>query len=198
MLNQLIKSSLRLACFLVVYFSIVSLVNADDVLQLKIMTQKGKAEVLIKLLPEVAPKHIERIKTLANAGEYDNATFHRVIPGFMAQTGDVAFGKKDSYNDSKAGTGGSNYEDLYAELSEIPFKAGVVGMARQRYIHSANSQFFIMTSYHPNLNGRYTVVGVVLEGLDYIKQLKAGNQDKEQGKVTNPDYIISAKIISQS
>jgi peptidyl-prolyl cis-trans isomerase B (cyclophilin B) len=166
-------------------------------LQLKIKTQKGKGTVLIKLLPDVAPKHIERIKTLTNEGKYDNATFHRVIPGFMAQTGDVAYGRKGQYDDQKVGTGGSSYRDLYAELSEIPFKTGVVGMARQRYIHSANSQFFIMTSYHPNLNSRYTVVGVVVEGMDYIKQLKPGSQDKDQGKVTNPDHIISAKIISK-
>ena len=192
MLNPIIKSLL-----LIIFLLPVSLASAEDMLQLKITTEKGKGKVLIKLLPEVAPRHVERIKMLTNDGEYDNATFHRVIPGFMAQTGDLTYGKKNQYDDNRVGTGGSEHEDLYAELSEIPFKAGVVGMARQRYIHSANSQFFIMTSYHPNLNGRYTVIGVVVEGLDYVKQLKAGNQDKDQGKVINPNHIISAKIISQ-
>ncbi len=173
---------------------IFSIAHAEDMLKLDVVTEGGSGTVLIKLLPDVAPKHVERIKQLTREGAYNNMVFHRVISGFMAQTGDVAHGNRDNYDDTRVGKGGSQYKDLYAELSELPFKAGIVGMARNRYIHSANSQFFIMTASHPNLNGRYTVVGVVTKGIDIVRQLKSGSQGG-QGKVDEPDYIRSASII---
>jgi len=163
-------------------------------LKLDIVTQKGKGTVLIQLMPEVAPEHVKRIKKLVEDGAYDNLAFHRVINGFMAQTGDVKYANRNNYDEKNVGTGGSSYPNLYAELSEISFKAGIVGMARDRYIHSANSQFFIMTQTHPNLNGRYTVVGFVKEGLELVRKLKGASQ-KLQGKVKNPDYIYKASII---
>lgn len=168
--------------------------GSGNTLKLDIVTQKGKGTVLIKLLPDVAPNHVKRIKRLTQEGAYDNVAFHRVIAGFMAQTGDVKYANKNNYDHKNAGTGGSAYDNLYAELSEIPFERGVVGMARNRYIHSANSQFFIMTATHRNLNGRYTVVGIVLEGLELVRELKSGSQEV-QGKVTDPDYIAKASII---
>ncbi len=178
----------------VLSFSVFSIAHAGDMLKLDVVTEEGNGTVLIKLLPDVAPKHVERIKQLTREGAYNNMAFHRVISGFMAQTGDVAHGNRDNYDNERVGKGGSQYKDLYAELSELPFKTGVVGMARNRYIHSANSQFFIMTASHPNLNGRYTVIGVVTKGIDIVRQLKSGAQG-EQGKVDEPDYIRSASII---
>lgn len=172
-----------------------SIAYASDTLKLSISTKKGNKTVLIRLFPEIAPNHVKRIKQLVKEGAYNRSTFHRVLPGFMAQTGDIAYGNKDNYDVLKVGTGDSDHSDLYAELSAIPFKRGIVGMARNRYIHSANSQFFIMKKYHPDLNGRYTVIGQVTKGLEYIQLLKAGVQGRQQGKVENPDYIISAEII---
>jgi peptidyl-prolyl cis-trans isomerase B (cyclophilin B) len=169
--------------------------QADDVLKLDIVTAKQKGSVLIQLLPDKAPNHVARIKQLVADGAYNNMVFHRVIPGFMAQTGDVAYGNRDKYNHGSVGTGGSQYKDLYAELSDIAFEPGIVGMARNRYIHSANSQFFIMTASQYGLNSNYTVIGVVIEGLELVRKLKAGTED--QGKVVNPDYIETATIISK-
>lgn len=168
--------------------------QAYEVLELEIKTQKKKGVVQIKLLDQIAPKHVERIKQLVADGEFTNLAFHRVIPGFMAQTGDVQYAKKENFDYENAGRGGSQYPNLYAELSSISYEAGVVGMARNRYINSANSQFFIMTGSNPALDGRYTVFGIVLEGLDLVKQLKAGSNNVDSGKVRDPDYILSAKV----
>ncbi|MGH1441347.1 MAG: peptidylprolyl isomerase [Cellvibrionaceae bacterium] len=172
----------------------VQVAAAGNTLKLDVVTQKGKGTILIRLLPDIAPNHVKRIKKLTSEGAYDNVAFHRVIAGFMAQTGDVQYANKSRYDHKNAGTGGSTYPNLYAELSEISFKTGVVGMARNRYIHSANSQFFIMTETHPNLNGRYTVVGIVEKGLELVRKLKSGSQEVK-GKVTDPDYIKKASII---
>jgi cyclophilin family peptidyl-prolyl cis-trans isomerase len=179
------------------FLCFIPLVQATEFLQLDVDTRKGKGTIVIKLLPEAAPEHVKRIKLLTEQGAYNNVAFHRVIPGFMAQTGDVKYGVKDKFNEKMVGKGKSSLRDLYAELSEIQFQRGIVGMARDRYIHSANSQFFIMMEYHPNLNGRYTVFGIVTEGLEHLKKIKAGRQDKRQGKVTKPDFIRSAKIIKK-
>ncbi len=169
-------------------------VTASESLKLDIMTQHGEGSVLINLLPEAAPKHVERIKQLVADGAYNNVAFHRVIDGFMAQTGDVEFANKTKYNDRLAGTGGSSYPDLKAEFSTISFKAGIVGMARSRNINSANSQFFIMTADNSGLDGNYTVIGEVTEGLELVKALKKGSRTAN-GKVENPDYIIKASIV---
>ncbi|MDW4496796.1 peptidylprolyl isomerase [Sulfitobacter sp. D35] len=129
--------------------------------------------ITIDLLEEVAPNHVARISELAQAGAYDGVVFHRVIDGFMAQTGDVAFGKQGG-DMSRAGMGGSDGPDLGAEFSDIPFDRGVVGMARAQDPNSANSQFFIMFDEGYFLNGQYTVVGRVTEGLDVLDAIKRG------------------------
>jgi cyclophilin family peptidyl-prolyl cis-trans isomerase len=142
--------------------------------------------VIIRLRPELAPKHVERIKRLAREKFYDNAPFHRVIEGFMAQTGDGQRGD---------GTGGSKYPDLPAEFSKVPFTRGVLGMARTQDPNSANSQFFIMYGDAPSLNGQYTVVGEVVSGMEAIDRIKKGPQ-ANNGMVTNPDRIVRMQVAS--
>jgi len=127
----------------------------------------------IELMDDVSPKHAEQIAALANAGAYDGVVFHRVIDGFMAQTGDVQFGKAGG-DTGRAGTGGSDRPDLPAEFSDVPFDRGVVGMARSQDPNSANSQFFIMFDEGHFLNGQYTVVGKVTSGMDIVDQIKRG------------------------
>ncbi len=145
--------------------------------------------VEIELLPDVAPKHVERIKKLARDGAYDNVAFHRVISGFMAQTGDVKNGKVDGYNARLAGTGKSKYPDLPAEFSDISFEKGVVGMARSESPNSANAQFFIMFTKYPSLDNQYTVFGRVSAGQKVVDKIKKGSQ-AVGGSVTNsPDYM---------
>lgn len=153
-------------------------------------------EVRIALRPDIAPKHVERIRTLVEKGAYDNVAFHRVIEGFMAQTGDVKYGNtKNGYDQSLVGTGGSDLPDLPAEFSDVPFERGVVGMARARDPNSANSQFFIMFAPAPNLNGAYTVIGKVESGMDVVDAIKKGSMS-QNGAVQDPDRIISAHMAS--
>jgi cyclophilin family peptidyl-prolyl cis-trans isomerase len=163
---------------------------------LTIMSKTGqeKGTVIIKLDTKLAPNHAARIKQLTNEGLYNGVAFHRVITGFMAQTGDVEFGNKSNFKANLAGTGGSTYDDLKAEFSKIPFEEGVVGMARSRYIHSANSQFFIMTDAQAGLNGQYTVIGKVVAGMDVVKSIKQG-AGAQNGKVIAPDFIKEAIIL---
>jgi len=153
---------------------------------------ENSGTVKIELLHEVAPLHVERIITLTNNGLYDNVAFHRVIEGFMAQTGDVQFGRVDKGSLQKAGTGGSDLPDLKAEFSPLPFRKGTVGMARAQNPNSANSQFFIMFEEAPFLNGQYTVFGRVISGQDVVDAIKRGQG--QNGAVTVPDYITSARI----
>ena len=148
-------------------------------------------DIVIELLPDVAPQHVERIKTLANEGAYDSVVFHRVIDGFMAQTGDVEHGKEGG-NIRRAGTGGSQYPDLPAEFSSIPFERGTVGMARSQNPNSANSQFFIMFEPGAFLNGQYTVFGQVVSGMEHVDQIAKG--DGPNGSVSSPDAMISVKV----
>lgn len=149
----------------------------------------------IQLLPELAPKHVERIVTLAEAGEYDGVVFHRVIDGFMAQTGDVANGDSDepSYNLRMAGMGGSDLPDVEAEFNSESFQRGVVGAARSQDPNSFNSQFFITTADASFLDGQYTVFGKVVSGMEAVDGLEKGPQE-QNGAVANPDKIVSAKI----
>lgn len=147
----------------------------------------------IELLPEVAPQHAERLKRLAREGLYDDVVFHRVIPGFMAQTGDVEHGKREGFNLRYAGTGSSALPDLPAEFSDINYDAGVVGMARSQNPSSANSQFFIMFAEGAFLNGQYTVVGRVSAGQDIVDALKKGDE-AANGAVQDPDYMKSVKV----
>lgn len=162
--------------------------------QLVITLKDG--DVTIGLRPDLAPKHVERLKALAAAGAYDNVAFHRVIDGFMAQTGDVQFGDmEDGYVPARAGTGGSEMADLPAEFSAEPFVEGVVGMARSASPNSANSQFFIMFAPAPHLNGQYTVVGRVVSGMDHVHAIKKGSQ-AANGAVTDPDRMIKVRVES--
>ncbi|MBN9887596.1 peptidylprolyl isomerase [Salipiger abyssi] len=145
----------------------------------------------IELFDDVAPQHAERITTLAEQGAYDGVVFHRVIEGFMAQTGDVQYGKRGG-DMRLAGTGGSDMPDLPAEFSDRPFTRGAVGMARSQNPNSANSQFFIMFAPAPHLNGQYTVVGEVTSGMDVIDAIKRGT-GRNGAVVGAPDVMVSVK-----
>ena len=150
-------------------------------------------DVEIKLFPEAAPNHVERIKKLANNGSYDNVVFHRVIDGFMAQTGDVQFGNSSSSNFdlNLAGTGGSNLPDLNAEFNDIPHEKGTLSMARSSDPNSANSQFFICLDNAPHLDRNYTVFGKVIKGMEFVENIKRGSGPN--GSVSDPDKIITFK-----
>ena len=139
--------------------------------------------IVIKLRPDLAPKHVERITTLARDKFYDNVPFHRVIGGFMAQTGD---------GQNRDGTGGSKYPNLPAEFTQTPFTRGVVGMARTQDPNSANSQFFIMFGDGSYLNGQYTVVGQVVSGMEVVDKLKKGAG--QSGAVTDPDRMLKVQV----
>ena len=147
-------------------------------------------DVKIELFPDVAPNHVERIKTLANDGKYDNVVFHRVIDGFMAQTGDVQFGNSNlqNYDLTRVGTGGSEYPDLKAEFSALPHERGTLSMARSADPNSANSQFFICFKASAFLDRQYTVFGKVVKGMEFIDLIKRG--EGSNGEVSNPDEII--------
>ena len=152
-------------------------------------------DVKIELFADVAPKHVERIKKLSNDGLYDNVVFHRVIDGFMAQTGDVKFGNSSSKNFDlkRAGMGGSDLPDLPAEFNDLPHEKGTVSMARSSDPNSANSQFFICFKSAPFLDRNYTVFGKVIEGMEHVDKIKRG--DGQNGAVSDPDKIISFKSL---
>ncbi|MFT4184696.1 MAG: peptidylprolyl isomerase [Rhizobium sp.] len=149
--------------------------------------------VVVQLMPDVAPKHVAQIEALAKKGAYDNVAFHRVIDGFMAQTGDVRYGNlSKGYDAAKAGTGGSDLPDLPAEFSKVPFKRGILGMARAQDPNSANSQFFIMFADGDFLNNQYTVVGKVVSGMEFVDKIKRG--EGQNGEVSNPDRMIKVTV----
>ena len=139
--------------------------------------------VVIKLRPDLAPNHVARFRELSSEAFYDGVVFHRVIPGFMAQTGDP----------TGTGTGGSKKPDLKSEFSRTPHRRGVVSTARTANPHSANSQFFIMLDDNPDLDGQYTVWGEVIDGMDFIDRIKTGD-DRRNGRVTNPDRIVRMRM----
>ena len=151
-------------------------------------------DVKIELFNDVAPKHVERIKELANSGQYDNVVFHRVIDGFMAQTGDVKFGNSSSndFDLRKAGMGGSDLPDLKSEFNDLPHERGTLSMARSQDPNSANSQFFICFKAASFLDRQYTVFGKVIEGMEFVDKIKRGD-DNNNGSVSDPDKIISFK-----
>ncbi len=156
--------------------------------------QLKDGNVAIELNPTIAPKHVAQIEKLVKEGAYDGVAFHRVIPGFMAQTGDVKFGNVDKgYNGSRVGTGGSELPNIPAEFSKEPFVRGTVGMARSQSPDSANSQFFIMFNDGAFLNGQYTVVGKVVSGMDVVDKIKKGSES-DNGSVESPDKIVKATI----
>ena len=153
-------------------------------------------DVKIELFPDVAPNHVERIKKLADEGKYDNVVFHRVIDGFMAQTGDVKNGNSSTsdFNLRMAGTGGSELPDLKQEFSNLPHDRGTLSMARSQDPNSANSQFFICFKPAPFLDRQYTVFGRVIEGMEYVDKIKRGDESNN-GAVSDPDKIISFKSL---
>lgn len=157
-----------------------------------VITLKG-GDVVIEMLPDVAPRHVEQIKALARGGEYDNVAFHRVIDGFMAQTGDVENGDmEDGFNIRRAGTGGSSRPNLPAEFSKLPFDRGVVGMARSQNPNSGNSQFFIMFKDGHFLNGQYTVWGRVISGMEHVDAITRGEPPAE------PDRMVAVKVAADA
>jgi peptidylprolyl isomerase len=147
--------------------------------------------IVIDLLPDVAPKHVAQIVALAGSGAYDDVVFHRVIDGFMAQTGDVQFGKGGG--SPQAGMGQSEMPNLPAEFSSLSFDRGVIGMARSQDPDSANSQFFIMFAPAPHLDGQYTIVGKVLSGMEVVDALKKG--EGGNGEVTEPDRMATVTVV---
>lgn len=167
--------------------------KADPENTLVITTKNG--EIDIQLRPDLAPDHVARIKELARQKAYDDVVFHRVIDGFMAQTGDVEFGKEGAatFNASRAGMGGSKLPDLKAEFSQETFDRGTVGMARSQSPNSANSQFFIMLADGDFLDGQYTIVGDVISGMDVVDKIKKGDA-QANGAVDDPDKMLSVRV----
>ncbi|WP_075289087.1 peptidylprolyl isomerase [Pararhizobium arenae] len=159
-----------------------------------IIMETTQGKVVIQLLPDLAPGHVARIKELANEGAYDGVVFHRVIDDFMAQTGDVQYGKKgsESFNPARAGMGGSSKPDLKAEFSNMSHVRGTCSMARSQMPNSANSQFFICFADSPWLNKQYSVWGQVIEGMENIDKIKRGEPVKD------PDSIVSMKVAANA
>ena len=173
-----------------ILLTLTSKLNAEE----NIMILKLKdGDVKIEMFPDVAPNHVKRITELANSGKYDNVVFHRVIDGFMAQTGDVKFGNSSSsdFNLQRAGMGGSDLPDLKQEFNDLPHERGTVSMARSSDPNSANSQFFICFESASYLDRNYTVFGKVIEGMEFVDRIKKG--DGPNGSVSEPDKIISFK-----
>ena len=178
----------KIIFIIVFFFSFQQLYSEDKmILELK----NGKVE--IELYNDVAPNHVNRFKKLAQEGKYNGVVFHRVIEGFMAQTGDVKFGnsKSKDFNLNLAGTGGSDLPDLKAEFSDIPHDRGVLSAARSSDPNSANSQFFICFEPAPHLDRQYSVFGKVIKGMEFVDMIKKG--DGPNGSVKDPDLIISLK-----
>ena len=178
---------------LILFFFITNQTMSEE----NIMILKLKdGDVKIELFEDVAPNHVKRIKELANSGKYNNVVFHRVIDGFMAQTGDVKFGNSETkeFDLRRAGMGGSDMPDLEQEFNSLPHDRGTLSMARAQDPNSANSQFFICFQPAPFLDRQYTVFGKVLEGMEFVDKIKRGDQNNN-GAVTDPDKIISFKSL---
>jgi peptidylprolyl isomerase len=154
---------------------------------------EGAGVIRVALRPDLAPQHVERVVTLAESGAYDGVIFHRVIDGFMAQTGDVEHGRAGG-NTSRAGTGGSDLPNLPAEFSDEPFARGTMGMARSQHPDSANSQFFLMFAPAPHLNGQYTVLGQVTEGLEVLDAIKRG-RGPNGAVLGEPDMMERVRVV---
>ena len=177
----------------ILFFLIITLTSNTNAKENIMILKLKDGDVKIEMFPDVAPKHVKRITELANSGKYDNVVFHRVIDGFMAQTGDVRFGNSSSsdFNLQRAGMGGSDLPDLKQEFNDIPHERGTVSMARSSDPNSANSQFFICFEPAPYLDRNYTVFGKVVEGMEFVDKIKKG--DGPNGSVSDPDKIISFK-----
>ena len=183
---------MKLFYFLLIFFIINNQISAKE--NLMILKLKD-GDVKIELFEDVAPKHVQRIKLLSKEGKYDNVVFHRVIDGFMAQTGDIQFGNSSSqtFDINRAGTGGSTMPNLPSEFSDLPHLRGTLSMARSSDPNSANSQFFICFESSPHLDRNYTVFGKVVEGMEFVDKIKKG--ESSNGIVSNPDKIISFKSL---
>jgi len=180
--------------FIYLFIFFFSLLNTHSIAKDNIMILKLKyGEVQIELYADKAPNHVKRFKELANQGKYDNVVFHRVIDGFMAQTGDVKFGNTSSpdFNLALAGTGGSDLPNLKAEFSDVAHTRGILSAARSSDPNSANSQFFICFDSAPHLDRQYSAFGKVTKGMEFIDMIKKG--DPNSGSVPDPDKIISLK-----
>ena len=178
---------------IIIFFFITNQsIAGENIMILKL----NNGDVKIELFPDVAPNHVKRIKELAEAGKYDNVVFHRVLDGFMAQTGDVKFGNSssDDFNLSRAGMGGSDLPDLKQEFNNLPHDRGTLSMARSSDPDSANSQFFICFKPAPFLDKQYTVFGKVIEGMELVDKIKRGDENNN-GSVADPDKIISFKSL---
>jgi len=176
---------------LITLFFFTTLINAKE----NIMILKLKdGDVVIELFEDLAPNHVKRFKKLAEEKKYDGVVFHRVIDGFMAQTGDVQFGNSNSadFDLRKAGTGGSNYPDLKAEFSDVPHERGTLSMARSNSPNSANSQFFICFASATHLDRQYTVFGKVIKGMEFVDLIKKGTGSN--GEVSEPADIIMSLV----
>ncbi|HJO70739.1 MAG TPA: peptidylprolyl isomerase [Flavobacteriaceae bacterium] len=177
----------------IIFYLILILSNNVNAKENIMILKLKDGDVKIEMFPDVAPNHVKRITELANNGKYDNVVFHRVIEGFMAQTGDVKFGNSESkdFDLKKTGMGGSDLPDLKQEFNDVPHEKGTVSMARSSDPDSANSQFFICFKQASFLDRQYTVFGKVIEGMEFIDMIKKG--DGPNGSVSNPDKIISFK-----
>jgi cyclophilin family peptidyl-prolyl cis-trans isomerase len=176
---------------------VLLLITNQSMSEENIMILKLKdGDVKIELFPDVAPNHVSRIKELADNGKYDNVVFHRVIDGFMAQTGDVKFGNanSDTFDLKRAGMGGSDLPDLNQEFSSLSHDRGTLSMARSSDPNSANSQFFICFKPAPFLDRQYTVFGKVIEGMEFVDKIKRGDE-ANNGSVSEPDKIVSFKSL---
>lgn len=178
---------------LVILFLFLSTLKGEAVENPKIILKTIHGDVKIELFKDVAPNHVNRILELSKNGKYDGVAFHRVIDGFMAQTGDVQHGNtKNNFNPAMVGTGGSDLPDLKAEFNNIPHERGTLSMARSQNPDSANSQFFICFDKAPHLDRQYTAFGKVLEGMEFIDKIKRGAPGS--GAVSNPDIIVSITV----
>ena len=177
---------------IIIYLILILINNVNAKGNIMILKLKD-GDVKIEMFPDIAPNHVKRIVELANNGKYDNVVFHRVIDGFMAQTGDVKFGNSSSKNFDlkRAGMGGSDLPDLKQEFNDIPHEKGTLSMARSSDPNSANSQFFICFENAPHLDRNYTVFGKIIEGMKFVDNITKG--DGPNGSVSNPDKIISFK-----
>jgi peptidyl-prolyl cis-trans isomerase B (cyclophilin B) len=183
-------SRILTSIFILFFLFTNQLIAQENIMILKLKD----GDVKIELFEDVAPNHVKRIKELADSGQYDNVVFHRVIDGFMAQTGDVKFGNSESgdFDLRRAGMGGSDLPDLKQEFSSVPHDRGTLSMARSSDPDSANSQFFICFKPAPFLDRQYTVFGKVLEGIEFVDMIKRGDENNN-GSVSDPDKIISFK-----
>jgi len=183
-----------LACFALLLPLIVSEAKpTSESTENVIVIELKDGPVVIETFPDVAPKHVERIEKLAKAGKYDGVAFHRVIEGFMAQTGDVQFGNVKDLSERRVGTGGSDLPDLKQEFNDKKHDRGTCSMARSSSPDSANSQFFICFEPAPFLDKQYTVWGQVIEGMEHVDKIKMGSS-RNNGSVTDPDHMIKVTV----